>query len=259
MLIALIALVLWYRRRRNRYVYTTPPERDIGEDPASSGWTGDAWKGTATSAPPHHGHSETTALTSTLYSTGPAQSASKASARGDTSTIGRARGLTTSSAVTAASARSGTSEYSQNSTREYFAGSEAGAGALAYAAEPATRTRHPYAARTPEPFEGSDETAFGLPTVVEMPTPAPSSSASHSHSHEWAATPEPAFVQDSAPGPSRVARPLPLRPIAEGAAYAARNKRLFRTPSGTSELPPSYEDISGELRDSLKSINDVKL
>ncbi|KIP01710.1 hypothetical protein PHLGIDRAFT_337262 [Phlebiopsis gigantea 11061_1 CR5-6] len=124
-----------------------------------------------------------------------------------------------------------------------------------YAAESAARTRHPYAARTPEPFEGSEEAAFGLPTVPEMPTPAPSSAESHS----WAPSPEPSFAPEDAPGPSRTARPLPLRPIAEGAAYVARNRRVFRTPSGSSEMPPSYEDISGELRDSLKSINDVKL
>ena len=259
LVVAVVTLVIWCRRRRSRYDYSSPSEPDIADDPGSSGWTGDAWVTRGDNALSNHdhsshGHSDTNGFTSS--------SASKAG------TVGRARGFTASSAVTAMSTRSAVSDYSQSGTKEYHS-SEPSSSGLSYATETASRTRHPYSARTPEPTEEMDNIdMFRLPTVNEMSTPAPSSSASHSYSHEKTQP------MESIPGPSqpmqnagrpRPPRPLPVptRTVLQSPGHAGRFRRLFRTPSGSPDLPPSYEDISGERRESQRSlprsIHDTKL
>lgn len=274
-LLVIVALAVCWRRRA-KYKYHSPPERGINADPASSGWTTDAWVGTGSNS--NHGHSnhDHDALPSLSHSD-PLGRAGKAAE----ATVGRSRGFTVSSAVTAASSAHSISAYSRSSfgsgapvraTADHppLPGhSEAGSsGSLSYVTLPEStgRSKHPYAARTPEPYDSADGTT-ALSTVPEQSTSEHSPTASQENAPRSLPNPpvhvagpqsgQATFVQGQS-GTGR--RPLPDRPALENQAQAARSRRVFRVPSVSSDLPPAYDDLSERGRESLPtSIPDTKL
>ncbi|EKM60717.1 uncharacterized protein PHACADRAFT_168032 [Phanerochaete carnosa HHB-10118-sp] len=276
-LFGIVALAVWWRRRA-QYEYYAPATRGIGEDPTTSGWTSDAWapKGDV-GAGSNHGHSNHghDSPSNVSRNDQPVRSGKAAD------TVGRSRGLTISSAVTAASSAYSASAYSRSSfgssvpmhtTADHPAlpsQSDTGASStLGYAAqsESGKRARHPYATRTPEPYDSADETA-ALSTVPEQSSPEQSSAASHENAPRDLAAPpmqtavvQPEQASNTESQSSLGRRPFPDRPVLEHQAQAARFRRFFRTPSGSSDMPPAYDDLSERGRESLPgSIRDTKL
>ncbi|GJE87878.1 hypothetical protein PsYK624_039620 [Phanerochaete sordida] len=169
--------VYWRLQHRSRYQRPAP---GINEDPASSGWTSDAWvlrHGEGSHGHSAHGHD-------TSYSSG-----LLGHSRNATDTVGRSRGLTISSAISSTgSALSDPASHSSAASSTHttppafpfpsLSSEDELYNASRYApqAEASTRIRHPYASRTPEPYDHMEERR-PLSTVPEMPTPEQSSTS----------------------------------------------------------------------------------
>lgn len=263
LLACIAAIYLCLRRPRSRppvYPYDRTPEPDIVEDPGSSGWAEDAW-----GRQEEGGILEHPSLAPTSDGAGGIRgdlaTRERGRARRDGSTRKRDRGLTESSIATVVSPEPFQSVSERSHSQRPSTGSTAVESSSIEMSKIRTH-RHPYASRTPEPdLDPPDVTSFVIQEesndsdydkdasiIPELgPTPEPARTPSPHPTTIPAPTLESAPIPAFAPPPELPrTRPLPMRPLWESQANAARLRRQNSanasvTSEGEIPPPPPYE------------------
>ncbi|KAI0344073.1 hypothetical protein BDW22DRAFT_1392322 [Trametopsis cervina] len=278
--VAVAAIFLCCRRRPEQQVYPYNfPAEDITEDPSSSGWVEDAWgRHEGSGVVEHPSLASGTRTTEALRGDPTRRDKGKGK--------GSRRRAFTESAVTpprpTASPLARAARWSQQLARTAAPVTPTSSTGAVVAFEMTNMGRihrHPYAAPTPEPDIELDSPTLGRPDTGDhigsrVTPPAGSGSFAVSSASMPERIPEPnptAAAEDSsrtallhpaspsastpspsppAPAPVRArSRPLPMQPVLESQAHAARSRRFNSpsTPGGStvgSELPPPYPGTS---------------
>jgi len=262
---SLAALIFFCRKRpQHPYQYEPPSEPRIVENPSSSGWAEDAWgPGSGGVILEHPSLAPVGGVAGDLR--GDLSTRDRGRGRREESTKKQGRGLTESSSATVTGSIKSTSQWSQPQRPSAATSSTAAAAsgpAVAIEMSKLRTHRHPYAARTPEPDVDSfsadgpiregDERELGS-AATHIATSTPSGSGSQ---RAPKAVPIPSSA-DSPERPRAQLRPLPMRPMLESQAYAARLRRQNSTTTtpisdmaSGEDSPPSY-DASRHPRDRI--------
>lgn len=271
LIFAVAALVyFWIKPTGKPFQQELPSERVLIDNPMASGWADDAWRGEGGRGSPEHPSLAPTGSIPKDVRGDPA-TRQRSRARREGSAKKRRRDVEEGSIATAVGTVNSTSQWS-HTTEWQSLGSTAVDHSQAAADIAQLRShRHPFAARTPEPDLDTSEEAATQEDSSGSPT---EESKSLAHEAETAKAPRPylepvsaldarhgtrasalitptlqnAPVLALAPAPQMPVtrpRPLPMRPVLESQANAARARRQNSDATDAyDESPPSYEAAS---------------
>lgn len=263
--LAILGVIIYFYRWRRQgpavYPYDPPPDRDLADDPTSSGWAGDTWGPSSRSGSDILAHPS---LKSQHDAPEPIRGDPNARERSRTGRVQRQRGPTESTAASTAALSRSQSELSHSSKPSM------GSTAVEYSSPVAVEMsklsrahRHPYASRTPE-LDAEPMYALGMHEeeeeeemdVTDQQSKSLGESSFIPSLHSAVVPPPDPAPPDTPvltpPAPteqSRRHRPLPMRPILELQARAARVRRQDSIATVASEEqppPPSYEACRGQ-------------